>query len=49
MQPSARPVDGLLVGWLVVLSVIISCKGGKLHFYARIGALVFTTEAIVLI
>ena len=31
-----------LVGWMVVLSVIISKKGWKFHFHARIGALVET-------
>ena len=34
------PYDRWLVGWFVRWSLIISYKGGKLHFYAPIGALV---------
>ena len=34
---------GLLVGWYAgpCRSVIISLKGGKLHFHAPIGAIIF--------
>ena len=43
LEPASFPLQTTLrsVGWSVGRSVIISEKGGKLHFHAPIGALVF--------
>ena len=38
MTRSVRPVR--LVGWLVGRSVILSFKGGKMHFHASVETLV---------
>ena len=41
MHPHVCLLDGLLVGWSVGRSVIISLKGVELHFQAPIGARVY--------